>query len=182
MTPIDITNSALSLLGEPPIHGFDPLGTLPQRMAYLHYHPVRREVLCILAPEFAQRTETIGTFAEPDGKTALPHTLPDGCLRVLKVSPSEAWTLRSRQIFSPHKLLEVSYIYDQEDTELFEEHFTNIFALRLATKMCIPLVNSTTLRNELMESYTKFTTPNQTETPMEGNNPLYNLWRKSLTK
>lgn len=160
MTPLDITNSALSILGEPPIPGFDPLGTLPQRMAYLHYHPVRREVLCILKPEFAQRTENIGTFAEPDGKTSLPHTLPDGCLRVLKVSPSEAWTLRVRQIFSPHKLLEVSYIFDQEDTETYTEHFTNIFALRLACKMCIPLVNSTTLRNELMESYVKFTTPN----------------------
>lgn len=46
-TVLDICNLALSRLGESPIPALDPNGSLPARLCYMHYHPVRREVLCL---------------------------------------------------------------------------------------------------------------------------------------
>lgn len=152
MTPLDIANNALALLQEPPIDGFDPNGNDAQCMCYLHYHPVRREVLCVHPWAFARRAENIGTFATADGEHAIPHNLPPLCLRVLEVD-CPGFTLRGRQLFATAKIINVRYIADVEDTELFTPGFLDLFTLRLAAVMCIPLVNSTTLRAELMAQY-----------------------------
>ena len=183
---LDICNIALSKLGESPILSINANATLPQRMCYLHYHPVRREVLCVNRWSFAVKKATLHS-SEQGGSAehAVPHTLPTDCLRVLEVG-SPGWTLRGRCIFCPAPDVTLRYIADIEDTSLFDPLFVEAFALRLACKMCIPLVNSTTMRQSLLEEYQRIALPQAShfnavqDHSNDEAHPLYRLWRQSL--
>ncbi|MDO5450512.1 MAG: hypothetical protein Q4F30_06455 [Akkermansia sp.] len=184
---VDICNLALSKLGESPISGIDANGTLPQRMCYMHYHPVRREVLCVNRWSFAVRQATLHSAdaAAAESGHAVPHALPQDCLRVLEVR-SPGWTLRGRTVFCPAGDIRLRYIADVEDTELFDPLFVEAFAVRLACKLCIPLINSTTTRQALLEEYQRIALPQAShfnavqEHSNDEDHPLYRLWKQSL--
>lgn len=186
LTALDICNMALSKLGESPINGIDPNGNLSARMCYMHYHPVRREVLCAARWSFAtEKTTLTAREAESaDGTAALPHTLPADCLRVLEVS-SHGWTLRGRSVFCPSATVTLLYTRDEEDVSRFDPLFCDAFATRLACKLCIPLINSTTVRQALTDEYQRLALPqaahiNAVQSESNDSHPLYRLWRRSL--
>lgn len=185
LTALDICNIALSKLGESPIPGIDPNGTLPARMCYMHYHPVRREVLCASRWSFAVVSTTLTTAENAgDGTAALPHTLPADCLRVLEVG-SRGWTLRGRSVFCPAASVRLLYTADAENVADFDPLFVEAFATRLACKLCIPLINSTTVRQALTDEYQRLALPqaahfNAVQSESNDSHPLYRLWRRSL--
>lgn len=187
LTALDICNLALSKLGESPLSGIDPNGTLPSRMCYMHYHPVRREVLCASRWSFAAVSTTLKNVRDADdGTTALPHTLPVDCLRVLEVS-SPGWTLRGRTIFCPGATVQLLYTADAENVAEFDPLFCDAFATRLACKLCIPLINSSTVRQALTDEYQRLALPqaahfNAVQSESNDSHPLYRLWRHSLTQ
>ncbi len=181
-----ICNIALSKLGESPINAIDPNGSPAARLCYMHYHPVRREVLCATRWSFATQRTTLQAAASEssDGTRALAHTLPADCLRVLEVS-SPGWTLRGRRIYCPAENIRLTYTADVDDTELFEPLFTEALATRLACKLCIPLTSSTTARQALTEEYQRISLPqaahtNAVQANSNDSHPLYRLWRRSL--
>ncbi len=181
-----ICNIALSKLGESPINAIDPNGPPAARLCYMHYHPVRREVLCATRWSFATQRATLQAAADEssDGTRALAHTLPSDCLRVLEVS-SPGWTLRGRRIYCPAERIRLTYTADVEDTALFEPLFTEALATRLACKLCIPLTSSTTARQALTEEYQRISLPqaahaNAVQAHSNDSHPLYRLWRRSL--
>ena len=181
---LGICNIALSKLGESPIAAIDPNGPPAARLCYMHYHPVRREVLCASRWTFATVRTTLAAAAgdTADGEHALAHTLPADCLRVLTVS-SPVWTLRGRRIFCPAESIALGYIADVEDTALFEPLFTEAFATRLACKLCIPLTSSTTARQALTDEYQRIALPqaahaNGVQSRSNDTHPLYRLWRQ----
>lgn len=188
-TALDICNLALSKLGESPIEGIDANGNPAARLCYMHYHPVRREVLCANRWSFATTLATLHSTEEPpeDSTNALSpslgHALPTDCLRVLEVS-SPGWTLRGRSIFCSAPSIRVLYIAELEDTAQFEPLFIEAFATRLAYKLCIPLTNSTTARQALLEEYQRIALPqaahfNAVQSHSNDTHPLYELWKRS---
>ena len=186
-TALDICNLALSRLGESPIAALDPNGSLPARLCYMHYHPVRREVLCAHRWSFATVLTTLTSSEEPVGDDThqLRHSLPPDCLRVLGVN-SRSWTLRGRAVYTPSPSIRVLYIADVEDTSLFEPLFIEALVLRLAWKLCIPLINSTTARQALGEEYQRVALPtaahfNAVQNMSNDSHPLYRLWRGSMS-
>lgn len=185
LTALDVCNMALSKLGESPIPGIDPNGTLPARMCYMHYHPVRREVLCACRWSFAVVSTTLHSAeTATDGTVSLPHTLPTDCLRVLEVG-SHGWTLRGRTVFCPAADVRLLYTTDFENVAEFDPLFTEAFATRLACKLCIPLINSTTVRQALTDEYQRLALPqaahfNAVQSESNDTHPLYRLWRRSL--
>lgn len=161
---LDICNLALSRLGESPITALDPNGSLPARLCYLHYHPVRREVLCAHRWSFAMRIVTITSSEElvGDDTHQLRHSLPPDCLRVLGVN-SRSWTLRGRAVYASAPSIRLQYIADEEDTELFEPLFVEA----------------------LGEEYHRIALPqaahfNAVQNMSNDSHPLYRLWRSSL--
>ena len=125
-TVLDICNIALSKLGESPLLSLDANGSPASRLCYMHYHPVRREVLSAARWSFAQKEATLTSpGTDTDRLHSLPHTLPQDCLRVLAVN-SPSWTLRGRSIFCPQSEVRLLYIADIEDTALFEPLFTEL--------------------------------------------------------
>lgn len=187
ITALDICNLALSRLGESPLERLDANGSLPSRMCYMHYHPVRREVLCTNRWSFATARTTLQS-SEPaagDGSHQLRHSLPPDCLRVLGVN-SRNWTLRGRAVYCPAPEIRLLYIADVEDTTLFEPLFIEALVLRLAWKLCIPLINSTTARQALGEEYQRVALPqaahfNAVQHMSNDSHPLYRLWRQSMS-
>ena len=186
LTALDVCNMALSKLGESPIPGIDPNGTLPARMCYMHYHPVRREVLCACRWSFAVVSTTLHSaeHTAANGTVSLPHTLPTDCLRVLEVG-SHGWTLRGRTVFCPAAEVRLLYTTDFENVAEFDPLFTEAFATRLACKLCIPLINSTTVRQALTDEYQRLALPqaahfNAVQSESNDTHPLYRLWRRSL--
>ena len=186
-TALDICNQALSRLGESPLTAIDPNGKLPARLCYMHYHPVRREVLCAHRWSFATTAATLQSSETPDpaARHQLRHSLPADCLRVLGVS-SRNWTLRGRAIYCAAPDIHLHYIADVEDATLFEPLFCEAFALRLAWKLCIPLINSTTARQALGEEYQRIALPqaahvNAVQHLSNDSHPLYRLWRRSMS-
>lgn len=187
LTPLDICNLALSRLGESPITAIDPNGSLPARMCYMHYHPVRREVLCAHRWSFATVSTTLQSAEEGTGDDThqLRHSLPADCLRVLGVN-SRCWTLRGRAVYCSAPTIRLQYIADVEDTGLFEPLFVEALVLRLAWKLCIPLINSTTARQALGEEYQRIALPqaahfNAVQHLSNDSHPLYRLWRQSMS-
>lgn len=186
LTALDVCNLALSKLGESPLSAIDPNGGLAARLCYMHYHPVRREVLCANRWSFAT-VETTLTAPEGSGETgsaSLAHTLPSDCLRVTKVN-SPGWTLRGRCIYCPAATIRVQYIADCEDVSTFDPLFIEAFATRLACKLCIPLINSTTARQALAEEYQRLALPqaahfNAVQANSNDQHPLYRLWKQSM--
>ena len=134
-----------------------------------------------------------GLPVEPQLKRSLPSLLDAGghcakcstdCLRVLGVN-SRSWTLRGRGIYTTTPELRLLYIADVEDTALFEPLFTEALVLRLAWKLCIPLINSTTARQALGEEYQRIALPqaahfNAVQHLSNDSHPLYRLWRSSM--
>lgn len=186
LTALDICNLALSRLGESPLPELDSNGSLPSRMCYMHYHPVRREVLCANRWSFATVSTTLQSSEESTGDDThqLRHSLPVDCLRVLGVN-SRSWTLRGRAVYCPASTIRLLYIADVEDTSLFEPLFVEALALRLAWKLCIPLINSTTARQALGEEYQRIALPqaahfNAVQHMSNDSHPLYRLWRQSM--
>ena len=185
LTALDICNLALSKLGESPLDSIDPNGSPASRLCYMHYHPVRREVLCANRWSFATvMTELTSREDAGDSSTPLPHTLPSDCLRVLDVK-SPGWTLRGRAVYCPAATVRVRYITDAEDTEHFDPLFVEAFATRLAMKLCIPLINSTTARQALADEYQRIALPqaahfNAVQSHSNDTHPLYRLWRQSM--
>lgn len=186
LTALDICNIALCKLGEAPLTGIDPNGSLASRLCYMHYHPVRREVLCANRWSFATVvTELTSREDAHDATTPLPHTLPSDCLRVLDVK-SPGWTLRGRAIYCPSATVRVRYITDAEDVEHFDPLFIEAFAVRLAMKLCIPLINSTTAHRALADEYRQLALPqaahfNAVQAHSNDTHPLYRLWRQSMS-
>lgn len=186
-TPLDICNMALSRLGESPIPDLNPNGNLPSRMCYMHYHPVRREVLCANRWSFATVRTTLTSAEQNSGDDThrLRHSLPPDCLRVLGVN-SRSWTLRGRAVYCSAPEIRLLYIADVEDTALFEPLFVEALVLRLAWKLCIPLINSTTARQALGEEYQRIALPqaahfNAVQHLSNDAHPLYRLWRRSMS-
>lgn len=188
LTALDICNLALSKLGESPLAGIDPNGSLASRLCYMHYHPVRREVLCANRWSFATVSATL-TSRESAGEGSsvnLPHTLPTDCLRVLDVR-SPGWTLRGRAIYCPAESVRVRYITDTEDVASFDPLFIEAFAVRLALKLCMPLINSTTAHRSLSDEYQRIALPqaahfNAVQSHSNDSHPLYRLWRQSMSR
>lgn len=186
---LDICNIALSKLGESPIGGIDANGNPAARLCYMHYHPVRREVLCANRWSFATKLATLHSAEAEEGTAwqhALSHTLPTDCLRVLEAG-SPGWTLRGRNIFCTAPDIRVLYIADVEDTSLFDPLFTEAFATRLACKLCIPLTSSSTARQALTEEYQRIALPqaahfNAVQNHSNDTHPLYRLWKRSLAQ
>ena len=161
MTALDLCNNALALLKEPPMDGFDPNGHLAQRMCYLHYHPTRKEVLRAHNWLFAVGKSTIYGKSEWKNTDNRRYNVPDLCLKIIRVQPEGAqemdWqpTIHGRAFRLPYRYRSatITYIKDEEDLDLWSADALFCFTHLLAAKMCIPLINSTTLRTELMAQY-----------------------------
>lgn len=183
LSVLDICNLALSKLGETPLTELDANASPASRLCHIHYHPVRREVLCVHRWSFASVLVTLTSQEEEDSRHSIAHTLPQDCLRVLEVG-SPGWVLRGRCIYCPQATVRLLYVADIEDTGLFEPLFVDALSTRLACRLCIPLTSSSTAYQGLQEEYRRMVLPqaahvNAVQSHSNDSHPLYRLWKQS---
>ena len=87
---LDICNAALSKIGEAPLDALIANESTASRLCVLHYHPARRETLCMARWTFAATQTTLDSVSAqaPNSLTPYQFTLPADCLRVLDVECS----------------------------------------------------------------------------------------------
>lgn len=139
---LEIVNEAIKLLpGELPIDGISPYGTLLGRLAYQHYHPARREVLCAKFWKFSIKTFTLD---EP----STDFKLPEDFLRVQYFDDEKevAYNISpGRRIKTSEPVSSLTYVRDEEDPTVFGFDFMEAFILLLAIKFGIGTMASPSL-------------------------------------
>lgn len=137
---LDICNAALSKIGEAPLDALIANESTASRLCVLHYHPARRETLCMARWTFATVQITLDSVSAqaPNSLTPYQFTLPKDCLRVLDVECTE-WKMQGRRILASRAPLRMSYIADIEDAEQFDPLFMDALATRLAEKLAMPM-------------------------------------------
>ncbi len=179
---LDICNSALSKIGEAPIGALSPNESSASRMCHLHYHPTRRETLCLSRWTFATRETVLETDdggGAPYSKLPFHFMLPADCLRVLDVECG-LWTMRGRKIQASQPSLRMTYISDVEDCGSFDPLFTEALTTHLAEKLAVPLTSSQSLRQSLSQEFHRVILPlaattNAVQSHSNDSLPLANL-------
>ena len=181
---LDICNAALSKIGEAPLDALIANESTASRLCVLHYHPARRETLCMARWTFATTQTTLDSVSAqaPNSLTPYQFTLPADCLRVLDVECTE-WKMQGRRIHASRAPLPMSYIADIEAAEQFDPLFMDALATRLAEKLAMPLTGNQSLRQNLHQEFHKIILPqaatvNAVQSFSNDSHPLLDLLRK----
>lgn len=156
MLPIDIANSALTLVGSESV-----LVTLDDtnkaaRLCRQNYDFSRRAVLEKHPWLFAVSRVLLDLDANvPAFGFSAQHQIPDDLLRCLSVNDRTTdWIREGKYILSNEQAqIQVRYIYDVSDIELFPQLFVDAVAADLAVRICFSLTQSTERVADIKQTY-----------------------------
>lgn len=179
MSPIDICNMALALVGDRRItridddaQAMDPLA----RYCAEFYQQARQEALAAHRWTFAKRVAELsrreGGFTV-DGFNYV-HVLPINCLRVMELLRGEIlpddttsyagevdkFKIYGRDVRSREKFLALRYIADAEDPSEWTPHFRSAVARLLAHYLSGPIANDPAMSSRHLEAYERVSLPN----------------------
>jgi hypothetical protein len=166
MTSTTIANLALARLGNSTITDITE-DTEVARACQLLYEPTRRELLRSHRWNFAQKRAVLTQLAtDPLFGWDHAYELPSDYMRVCEVNESEHGDVVSdRFIIEGSSLLTNSdevnlvYVYDCSNVDLFDPIFVKAFALKLAIELCDTLRGSSSQAEKLAVEYDRLTGP-----------------------
>ncbi len=154
---VQICNMSLVQLGQATIVDLTDATTNAKRCNAL-YDLIRKIVLeahpwngCTKMVALSQVAET------PVYKWTYVHQLPTDCLRVIEsdqdINGERQWVQMGRKIYSNFSDLNITYIYDNEDTTLFSPGLVVALSARLEAELAYPVTGSATLAKAKLEVY-----------------------------
>lgn len=117
---IDICSNALQLIGDEPINSFDEPGAGPQ-VAKAIYQTTKETLLSSHPWSFALKQQRLNRLSQvPDKKTGFLYAfqLPTDLIRIWNIQDHSDYILINGLLYSNHKQLLCTYIYDVEETAL----------------------------------------------------------------
>lgn len=131
----------------------------------MFYESVRKEVLCEVPWPFAVRRVVLES-SEPEEWGCCPvparaHSLPDDCLKVLRIR-ADWWVCRGRFVFARHSPLLCSYVCDCRDMRRSDARFKRALTLKLAYAMSRPLEAERSVREMLLMNFRQVTESSRT--------------------
>lgn len=200
MKEADVCNMALAKLGQSMISqtsydearkGSQNVDPVSRACASL-YDASRKEALCAVRWSFAIRSANLCLL--PDGACDVPqgyqaaYQIPSSCIRLLDV-PLRKWALMGRRIVAHGnaECLEVTYVNDERNVDLFDPLFTDALATLLASKLAGPVTGSTRLREGLLAEYTQVILPkaayiNKVQDQSNDQHPLNDILNRGLRR
>jgi len=166
---VEIANTALVMLGAPPITSFSDASTQAQ-LAERLYDLTRDEVLESRPWTFATKRSTLTRASNPTGSEWLySYTLPSDYLRLIQINKDEVATIQNKYAIEGNKLLtdeasvEAIYVARITDATLYSPLFVETLTTKFALKMAGPLLQGQKpdLIRTLMLSLEKLTTTPQ---------------------
>jgi hypothetical protein len=144
VSAIAICNLALDHLGEGPIASIDPPESATETICARWYDQTRRSLLREYLWNFSRARAYISRSGTPLFDYADSYTLPNDCLRVIRVGNAEQYyadyEIEEREFLcnaGGATSLKLRYTKDISDVNKFDPLFINILALRLALKMAV---------------------------------------------
>lgn len=160
-----ICNLALGYLGAARILSLDEASPEAKACA-LHYTQTRDEVLRSHRWNFAIARGGFSRLSEPPAfGWAFQYQLPVECLRVLQVNgyaedeAPDNWEIEGGRLLCDADSVQVKYLRQVNDGNLFDPLFVEALALKLASRLCIPLTGSDSRAGGFLTGYERITGP-----------------------
>ena len=152
---VAICNSALVKLGGQRILSLDDNNPMARLMK--EQFPKHRDELLYSHPwKFALKTYAPAEIAQPPGVNmeAYRFGLPNDYLRVVGTdSPSDRWYVADGSVYVDRQFPAITYISRVTDVSKFTPGFSELLALKIAADCCYSVVQSTSLKNQLLQEY-----------------------------
>jgi hypothetical protein len=123
------------------------------------YEPLRQSILRQYLWRFARKRAILAPITDTvpfDGGNYFQ--MPSDCLRAVGTGDSYAqgygrWIVEGNRIIADTDTLELIYVGDIRDTALFDPIFTEVFAIKLADNLAVPLAQSQSLKDQLYKEF-----------------------------
>lgn len=152
-TPVEICNSALTLLGAEPILSLDD-NTKTARMCKINYPIVRDELLEDHYWNFAMNRVELAAVSGfvGDAEYSKAYQVPNDSVRVRKVinaDPQTRWNIENGILLTNLTKVQIQYVSNESDVSKYSKAFLEALAFSLAHKMCYAITQSGTLMDRL---------------------------------
>lgn len=150
---IEICNIALAYLGIDSINSLEE-ETKQAKTCAMFYENVRKTLLINLNASFSiARANLVEDLNyKPVFGYQRAYSLPFDCLQVLnlgEIVQDEYYQIEGKYFYCNKNIgnVEIRYIKDVKDVSLYDAKFIKLFALTLATEICMPLTRDVNMRN-----------------------------------
>jgi len=151
---VQIVNNGLARISQEAITSLNE-DTEQARISNLIYEQVRDDVITDHVWNFAvKRIELARDSEGPAFGYAYSYTLPTDCLKVLGMEQQTmVYEIESGKLLTDEGTAKIKYIRRVIDPNEFSSKFIEALSARLAAELAIPLVDSSTLQQNMYELY-----------------------------
>jgi len=151
---VSICNSALIKIGADRISSLTE-DSKEAQLCNEQYEKLRDEVLRAHPWNFAIKRAELGKLADaPLFEYSNQFFLPNDCVKVLKLENIDAvYKIEGRSILTNESTVKIQYISRELDVTKYDPIFQEALALRLATELAYPLLQSASLQQAMEKSY-----------------------------
>jgi hypothetical protein len=148
---VHVCNLALAKLGAKAIESLTE-NSKEARLCALFFESVRDDLLRAHPWNFAASRAALARLAEaPAFGFAAAFQLPADCLKVVGLNgdPRAVFRIEGRRLLTDLDQARIVYTARVEDPTLFDPHFVQALAARLAAELCVPIAKSAALAERL---------------------------------
>ena len=159
---VAICNGALGLLGAESITALSDTSKQAQ-LCNLFYEQVRDETMRAFRWNFATRQTTLSVPLDSTDENApkmdwaygfaLPASVSDYCLRVLKAENHEEHFVRGRYLYCDSSAITIEYIRRVLNPDEYDAHFKVACAANLAMHLAMPITKSKSMMESMAALY-----------------------------
>lgn len=156
VSEVSICNSAIAKIGGQRLVSLDDANERA-RLFKEQYPKMRDELLYAHPWSFAtKRAAPVAVVLPPNSLYPAKFQLPLDCLRVLEVEGwTSRWSTEDGFLIVDHPDPVIKYVAQVTDVSKFSPAFSETLAAKLAAECCYSLVQSVTLRAQLIQEYEK---------------------------
>jgi len=192
-TDVEICNLALDYLGSGSIVSRSDKADKTAKLCDRWYDISRRSILKDLNASFSIKRAALATATDftPVYGYSNAFNLPDKCLKILNIEDpmqAERYQIEGKYLYCDYSnIVNVRYIYDEEDVSLYDDEFIELLALKLARNICMPLTQDieksnyleSLIRQKYLETSTKYGNDNKI---IVVNKPRYRGYKNGISE